>query len=170
MGSNNKSVVLFLEDEYSYECYILNNKCFNSQINKYLYDNLFTGSKIKSFTLDNNKYDLLNRDISYLKNILEIIINKYGNIDYIFKNISNCKIYKEDDLKKIYNIGYIPNMYKLFDLKNNNWNKYYIKSTSISNTLTTILSICQLYNIYFAINIELKNYLYKTVRVSFEDI
>jgi hypothetical protein len=170
MGSNNKSVVLFLEDEYSYECYILNNKCFTSQINKYLYDNLLTGSKIKSFTLDYNKYDLLNRDISYLKNILEIVINKYGNIDYIFKNISNCKIYKEDDLKKIYNIGYIPNMYKLFDLKNNNWNKYYIKSTSISNTLTTILSICQLYNIHFAINIELKNYLYKTIKVSFEDI
>jgi hypothetical protein len=101
---------------------------------------------------------------------------KFGiSIKAIFLQLESPKAFniparKCATCKKIYNIGYIPNMYKLFDLKNNNWNKYYIKSTSISNTLTTILSICQLYNIHFAINIELKNYLYKTIKVSFEDI
>lgn len=170
MDPSNKSVVLFLEDERSYECHILSNKVFSSQIEKYLYNNLLVGSKIKSFILDYNKYDLTNRDITYLKNIIEILINKYGNIDNILQNIPSFKIYKEDELKKVYNIGCIPNTYKLFNLNNSNGNKYYIKFTNPSNMLVTILSICSLYDIYFAINIELRNYLYKTVRLSFENI
>lgn len=170
MHSLNKSVVLFLEDEKSYECHILSNKAFNSQIEKYLYNNLLIGSKINSFTLDHIKYDLSNRDISYLKNIIEIIINKYGNIDDILKNIPTFKIYKEEELKKIYTIGCIPNTYKLFNLNNGGGNKYYIKVSGPSNMIVNILSICALYNIHFIINIELRNYLYKTVRLSFEDI
>ena len=170
MENSSKSVVLFLEDEQSFECHILSNKVFTSQIEKYLYNNLLIGSKIKSFTLDYNKYDLSNRDVTYLKNIIEIIINKYGNIDDILKNIPSFKIYKEDEIKKIYNIGCIHSTYKLFNLNNGNINKYYIKFTSLSNMIVTILSICSLYNIHFSINIELRNYLYKTVRLSFEDV
>ena len=170
MFQTNKSVVIFLEDDMSYECHILSKKVFISQIEKYLYNNLLTGSKIHSFTLDSNTHNLFNRDISYLKNILEIIINKYGDINEILKNVPTCKIYREEDLKKIYNMSCVPSMYKMFDLKFGNGNKYYTKVSSASNTLTTVLSICALYDLQFNINIELKNYVYKTVRVSFEDI
>jgi len=170
MNHSNKSVVLFLEDEQSYECHILSNKAFNIQIEKYLYNNLLIGSKIKSFTLDYIKYDLMNRDITYLKNIIETIINKYGNIDDILKNIPSFKLHKEDELKKVYNIGCIPSTFKLFNINNHNLNKYYIKVSGPSNMMMHILSICSLYDIHFAINIELRNYIYKTVRLSFEDI
>jgi hypothetical protein len=171
MFQTNKSVVIFLEEDKSYECHILSKKVFMSQIEKYLYNNLLMGSKIHSFTLDHsNTYNLFNRDISYLKNILEIIINKYGNINDILKNIPTCKIYREEDLKKIYNMGCVPSMYKLFDVKFGSGHKYYTKMTSASNTLISILSICALYDLQFHINIELKNYVYKSVRISFEDI
>lgn len=170
MLQTNKSVVIFLEDDKSYECHILSKKVFHSQIEKYLYNNLLTGSKIHSFKLDNNTYNLFNRDISYLKNILEIIINKYGDINEILKNIPSCKIYREEDLKKIYNMNYVPNMYKMFNLKFSNGNKYYTKMTSACNILIMILSICSFYDLYFHIIIELKNYIYKTICVSFEDI
>lgn len=170
MSSKKKSVVLFLEDDNSFECHILSSKISILQLDKYLDNNLLIGSKITSLNINNNKYESLNRDITYLQNILQLIINKYGNIEYILKNVLDLRLYREDELNKLYNGRSIPKLYKLFELNNIYRNKYYIKSTNNSTMLSIILSICSLYDISFNINISIHNYYYKYVKLSFEDI
>jgi hypothetical protein len=174
MKQTSKSVIIFLEEDTSFECHVLNRKIFASQLEKYLYNNLLIGSKINSFTIDNGiSFNLFNRDISYLKNIFEMIVIKYGNIDDILKYLPNCKVYKENDLKKMYNMTTVPQSYKLLNLTtgySSSSAKYYSKFTSTTNLLITILSICAIYDLHFTLHIQLQTHLYKSVKLSFEDI
>lgn len=171
MKQTNKSAVIFLEDDKSFECHVLSKNKFASQFEKYVYNNLLIGAKITSFTLENSAtFNLFNRDVSYLKNILEIIINKFGNMDEILKCIPNCKIYREEDLKKMYNMVLVPQPYKLLILTTSNNTKFYTKFTSATNVLITILSVCAMYDVHFTLCIQLQTHLFKSVRLSFEDI
>ncbi len=172
MKLTNKSVIIFLEEDKAFECHVLNRKVFASQLERYLYNNLLIGSKVNSFTVENSAtFNLFNRDISYLKNILEMIINKYGNIEEILKHLPNCKVYKENDLKKMYNTTTVPQCYKLLNLSSSySSSKYYCKFTSTTNLLITILSICAIYDLHFTLHIQLQTHLYKSVKLSFEDI
>uniref|UniRef100_A0A6C0IVU4 Uncharacterized protein n=1 Tax=viral metagenome TaxID=1070528 RepID=A0A6C0IVU4_9ZZZZ len=170
MKLTNKSVVLFLEEDSSFECHIFNKKVFASKLERYLYNNLLIGAKVNSFTLENSAtFNLFNRDISYLKNIFEIVVNSVGNINDVLKHIPSCKIYREEDLKKMYNMGVVPQPYKLLNLTHSS-TKYYCKFTSPINVLISILSVCALYDIHFTLHIQLQTHLFKTVRLSFEDI
>lgn len=172
MNLSNKSVVLFLEDDNFFECHVLSKNVFATRLERYLYNNILIGSQVNSFTIDNSgTYNLFNRDLSYLKNVFEIIVSKYGNIDEIMKRIPSCQVYKEADLKKIYNINTIPQPYKLLNLPSNYTSiKYYTKFTSATKLIITILSICALYDLQFSITIQLQTHLYKLARISFEDI